>query len=155
MGFLGEYEIKIDGKGRMRLPAGIKKQLSPAANGRFVVNRGFEQNLVIYPFDIWEKIRSKVDKLNRFNKKHRKFSRLFLSGATELVLDSADRINIPKHLLKYADISSEAMLTPGQETLELWNRKLYNIEMDIDPDEMADLSQEVFGNEGLSIDEGE
>jgi len=153
MGFLGEYEIKIDGKGRLRLPVGIKKQLNPTANGRFVVNRGFEQNLVIYPFDIWEKIRKEIDKLNSFNKKHRKFIRLFLAGATELVLDSADRINIPKHLLKYANITNEAMLTPGQQTLELWNKELYNSEMDFDPDELADLSEEVLGNIDLSNDD--
>ena len=153
MGFLGEYEIKIDSKGRMRLPTGIKKQLNPAANGRFVVNRGFEKSLEIYPFDVWEKTRAKVEKLNNFNKKHRKFIRAFLAGATELVLDSADRLNIPKHLLKYAEITNEAILTPGKHTLELWNKKRYFEELDIDSDDFADLAESVLGDNDSSNDE--
>jgi len=154
MSFLGEHEIKIDSKGRMRLPAGIKKQLNPAANGRFVINRGFESTLQIYPFDVWEKTRAKVESLNTFNKQNRKFVRSFLAGATELVLDSADRINIPKHLLKYADITSEAILTPGKHTLELWNKKRYEAEMDFDSDDFADLAESVLGDIDLGNDEG-
>jgi len=155
MSFLGEYEIKIDSKGRMRLPAGIKKQLNPTANGRFVINRGFESTLQIYPFDVWEKTRAKVEKLNTFNKQNRKFVRAFLAGATELVLDSSDRINIPKHLLKYADIQSEAILTPGKHTLELWNKKRYEAEMDFDSDDFADLAESVLGDIDLGNNEGE
>lgn len=155
MGFLGEYEIKIDSKGRLRLPAGLKKQMSPAANGRFVVNRGFEKSLEIYPFDVWEKTRAKVEKLNNFNKKNRKFIRAFLGGATELVLDSADRINIPKHLLEYADINSEAILTPGKHTLELWNKKRYEAELDLDSDDFSELAESVLGDIDLGNDDGE
>lgn len=155
MGFLGEYEIKIDDKGRLRLPAGLKKQMSPAANGRFVVNRGFEKSLEIYPFDVWEKTRAKVEKLNNFNKKNRQFIRAFLGGATELVLDTADRINIPKHLLEYADISGEAILTPGKHTLELWNKKRYEAELDLDSDNFSELAESVLGDIDLGNDDGE
>lgn len=155
MGFLGEYEIKIDDKGRMRLPAGLKKQMSPAANGRFVVNRGFEKSLEIYPFDVWEKTRAKVEKLNNFNKKNRQFIRAFLGGATELVLDTADRINIPKHLLEYADITGEAILTPGKHTLELWNKKRYEAELDLDSDNFSELAESVLGDIDLGNDDGE
>lgn len=155
MGFLGEYEIKIDSKGRLRLPAGLKKQMSPAANGRFVVNRGFEKSLEIYPFDVWEKTRAKVEKLNNFNKKNRKFIRAFLGGATELVLDSADRINIPKHLLEYADINGDAILTPGKHTLELWNKERYEAELDLDSDDFSELAESVLGDIDLGNDDGE
>lgn len=155
MGFLGEYEIKIDSKGRLRIPAGLKKQMSPEACNRFVVNRGFEKALEIYPFDIWEKTRAKVEKLNHFNKKNRRFIRAFLGGATELVLDSADRINIPKHLLEYADIKGEAIITPGKHTLELWNKKRYEAELDLDSDDFADLAENVLGDIDLGEDETE
>jgi len=155
MGFLGEYEIKIDDKGRLRLPAGLKKQMSPAANGRFVVNRGFEKSLEIYPFDVWEKTRAKVEKLNNFNKKNRQFIRAFLGGATELVLDGADRINIPKHLLEYADITGDAILTPGKHTLELWNKKRYEAELDLDSDNFSELAESVLGDIDFGNDDGE
>lgn len=146
MSFLGEHEIKIDSKGRMRLPAALKQQMSPAAKGRFVVNRGFEQCLEIYPFDVWEKVRAKIEKLNQFKKKERAFIRYFLRGATELVLDSADRINLPKHLMDYAGISNEAILTPGKNTLELWDKTKYETELAMDSEDFADLAEDVLGD---------
>lgn len=155
MGFLGEYEIKLDDKGRLRLPVGLKKQMSPAANGRFVINRGFEKSLEIYPFDVWEKTRARVEKLNQFNKKNRQFIRAFLGGATELVLDTADRINIPKHLLEYADIKTDAILTPGKHTLELWNKKRYEEALNLDSDDFSDLAESVLGDIDLGNDDGE
>jgi MraZ protein len=146
MGFLGEHEIKIDAKGRLRIPASIKEQMSPAAKGRFVVNRGFEQCLEIYPFDVWEKVRARLNKLNQFKKKDRAFIRAFLRGATELVLDSADRINLPNHLMEFAGIKSDAILTPGKNTLELWNKENYERELDINSDDFADLAEDVLGD---------
>jgi MraZ protein len=146
MGFLGEHEVKIDAKGRLRIPTAIKEQLSPAAKGRFVVNRGFEQCLEIYPFDVWEKVRARLNKLNQFKKKERAFIRAFLRGATELVLDSADRINLPNHLMEYAGIKADAILTPGKNTLELWNKENYERELDINSDDFADLAEDVLGD---------
>jgi MraZ protein len=153
MGFLGEHEVKIDAKGRLRIPSSIKEQLSPAAKGRFVVNRGFEQCLEIYPFDVWEKVRARLNKLNQFKKKDRAFIRAFLRGATELVIDSADRINLPNHLLDFAGITTDAIITPGKNTLELWNKDNYEKELDINSDDFADLAEDVLGD--LDFDDSE
>lgn len=153
MGFLGEHEVKIDAKGRLRIPTSIKEQMSPSAKGRFVVNRGFEQCLEIYPFDVWEKVRARLNKLNQFKKKDRAFIRAFLRGATELVIDSADRINLPNHLLQYAGITTDAIITPGKNTLELWNKDNYEKELDINSDDFADLAEDVLGD--LDFDDSE
>lgn len=153
MSFLGEYEIKLDAKGRLRLPGALKQQLTPEVKGRFVVNRGFEECLEIYPFDVWEKVRAKVERLNQFKKKERAFIRYFLRGATEVVLDSADRLNLPKHLLDYAGIKGEAILTPGKNTLELWDRNKYEQELAMDSDSFADLAEDVLGDLDIDIDD--
>ena len=153
MGFLGEHEIKIDAKGRMRLPGSLKQQMSPAAKGRFVINRGFETCLEVYPLDVWEKVRAKIEKLNQFKKKERAFIRYFLRGATELTLDGADRLNLPKHLLEYADIKGAAILTPGKNTLELWNKDKYESELAMDSDSFADLAEDVLGDVELTEDD--
>ena len=151
MSFLGEYELKLDAKGRLRLPGALKQQLSPEAKGRFVVNRGFEECLEVYPINVWQDVRKKVEKLNQFKKKERAFIRYFLRGATEVVLDGADRLNIPKHLLEYAGIQGDAIITPGKNTLELWNKAKYEKELAMDSDSFADLAEDVLGDIDLDI----
>ena len=105
--FLGEFECKVDPKGRIMLPAGLKKQLSPAAEGRFVINRGFEKCLVLYPLNEWQTISAEVNKLNLYNKKNRDFARYFFRGASELMLDGTNRLLLPKALTEYADIDKD------------------------------------------------
>ena len=146
MGFLGEHECKIDAKGRVKVPIAIKKQLNPDAKGRFVINRGFEKCLVLYPYDEWEKVKARVDKLNTFKKKERNFVRYFYRGATELVLDSTDRLNLPKHLLEYANITKGALLTAHKNVIEVWNKEMYESEMGMDSDIYAELAEEVMGD---------
>ena len=100
-GFLGEHICKLDAKGRMKVPAALKKQFSPENKGRFVINRGFENCLTLYPFDQWQKVSARVNKLNTFKKKHRDFKRYFNRGATEIILDSSERLLLPKRLVGY------------------------------------------------------
>ncbi len=149
-GFLGEHDCKLDSKGRLRLPAALKKQLQAAAAGRFVVNRGFEKCLVLYPYDEWQKISQRVNSLNTFEKKKRLFVRYFYRGATELVLDTNDRLNIPNHLLKYAEISKELFLASRQNVIEIWNKEHYEEQLAMDSDTFADLAEEVMGDNDLS-----
>ena len=49
LNLIGEYECKLDSKSRLLFPAGLKKQLPVAADYTFVLNRGFEKCLVLYP----------------------------------------------------------------------------------------------------------
>ena len=99
---IGEFECKIDAKGRLMLPAGLKRQISPEAQDKFVVNRGFENCLVLYPLNEWKEISDEVNQLNLYNKKNRDFVRYFYRGATELALDATNRLLFPKQLLAYA-----------------------------------------------------
>ncbi len=144
-GFLGEYRATVDNKGRLRIPAGVKKQLSPEANGRLVINRGFEDCLVLYPMNEWEQITKKLAALNRFRKEDREFIRTFLRGATIVELDDNDRINIPNHLLAFADIKGEMVISAQQDIIELWSVQKYDEQMKVDSDRYADLAEKVLG----------
>jgi MraZ protein len=149
--FLGEHKVKVDEKGRIKLPASLKQQMNPEANGKFVVNRGFEGCLELYPLDIWIKYRNALQKkINKFNPKHRSFLRRFIGGATELTLDAADRLNFPNHLLKEIEVMDEAYLTPGQDTIELWSVKKYEANvLGMDAETYEDLANEVLGDINL------
>ena len=68
-GLVGEYECKLDAKGRFLFPSGLKKQLDPSANEHFMVNKGFENCLTLYPMNEWDKVSARLSKLNLFREK--------------------------------------------------------------------------------------
>jgi MraZ protein len=145
--FIGEYECKIDAKGRLSFPSALKKQLSLLSEGRFVVNRGMEDCLVLYQQEDWTRISDKVNKLNQFVKKNRMFVRRFNNGATQLELDSSNRLLFPKRLLEYAEIDKRCVLFAYGDKIEIWSYEKYQAMMtEDDGDDYADLAEEVMGD---------
>ncbi len=142
--FLGEFECKIDAKNRMVLPAALKRQMPDVEREGLVVNRGFEKNLVVYTRQEWNKIMEKLSQLNSFDKKNREFIRQFSRGASELNLDAAGRVLIPKSLAAYAGISTEVVLSCQISKIEIWDKKLYEAQWQDDVDFSA-LAEEVMG----------
>jgi len=149
--FLGEFGCKLDAKGRFLLPVGLKKQVEPAAQEKFVVNRGFEGCLVLYPFNEWERETARFQKLNLFVAKNRKFYRQFHNGATELTLDGTGRLLLPKHLMEYAGVRKEAVLFAYANRVEIWAKDKYDEMMSEDGGDFASLAEDVMGQ----LDDGE
>lgn len=146
--FLGEFECKLDAKGRLMIPAGLRKQMPEAEKEGLVVNRGFEKHLVIYSRKEWDKIMEDLSKLNQYEEKNRQFIRYFTRGATELSLDAAGRILLPKSLLEYAGASSEVVLASQFNKIELWSKDSYDALLDNEPDNFSKLAEEVMGGAG-------
>ncbi len=142
---LGEFECKIDAKGRMRMPISVLKQLGGGSKHAFVVNRGVEPCLTLYPKKVWDVLSARVKKLNPYVQKNRKFIRYFYRGATELTPDASDRILLSKNLLEYAGIEKEAILFAINDRLEIWSKSRYNNLMDEEPENLSDLGEEVMG----------
>ncbi len=142
--FIGEYECKIDAKGRISLPSSLRRQIPDEAGDRLVVNRGFDKCLVLYTRQEWQVETQKLSHLNAFNKRDRMFIRLFNNGATEIQVDGASRINIPKKLLEYAGIGADAVLFAYGNRIEIWSREEYDDQLKIDPDDFASLAEEVM-----------
>ena len=144
--FLGEFDCKLDAKGRMMVPSSLKKQLPEAEREGLVINRGFEKHLVIYTKKEWDSITEELSKLNAYEKKSRDFIRYFTRGATELSLDSANRILFPKALMEYAGITGEVVLSCVLNKIEVWARDAYDNQLDSEPENFANLAEEVMGN---------
>lgn len=142
---LGEFECKIDAKGRMRVPTSVLKQLGGADKSTFVVNRGVEQCLTLYPKNVWDAISARVNKLNPYVEKNRKFIRYFYRGATELKPDASDRILLSKNLLEYAGIEKEAILFAINDRLEIWSKSRYENMLDEEPESFSELGAAVMG----------
>ncbi|NTW32980.1 MAG: division/cell wall cluster transcriptional repressor MraZ [Bacteroidetes bacterium] len=149
---IGEFECKIDVKGRFMLPAGLKKQLPPEVQGRFVINRGFENCLTLYPQNVWKVISDEINQLNLYNKKNRDFVRYFYRGASEMVLDSASRMLLPKQLMEYAGIKKDLVLFAYSDRIEIWSKESYKSLITNEPEDFSVLAEEVMGRKNSNND---
>jgi MraZ protein len=144
-GFLGEYEATLDAKGRFLLPAGLKKQL-PENAMPFVINRGFEKCLTLYPQASWEPIYAQISKLNDFDPKVREFRRFFMNGATEVEPDTAGRLLLPPNLKEYAGLNKDIVLVSAVDKIEIWDSATYKKFFEsFSADSFSSLAQQVMG----------
>jgi MraZ protein len=150
LNLIGEYEVAVDAKGRFLLPSAFRKQLPEGAAERFVVNRGFEKCLTVYPMDSWNALSEKINRLNDFNPKVREFKRLFLNGATIVETDSAGRILLPKPLQEYADIKKDVVFSCQGNKVELWNKDTYHEYINKHAEGFSDLGAEVAGGDFIN-----
>jgi MraZ protein len=123
--FKGSYEYSVDNKGRINIPARLRKYVSPEANDTFVITRGYEKCLFVYPLDEWNKLEQSIRDLTPTNPKHRYFMRTLLEQATESQLDGQSRIGIPRDLLRLAGIENDVLILGVLERLELWSPEIY------------------------------
>ncbi|MFN2456907.1 MAG: division/cell wall cluster transcriptional repressor MraZ [Chitinophagaceae bacterium] len=145
IGFLGEFEATLDAKGRFLLPAGFKRQLPEQENLRFVMNRGFEKCLSLYPIQSWQPLYDQISTLNQFDPKVREFTRIFLNGAIEVEPDVAGRILVPQNLKSYASLERDIVLVAGVNKIEIWDTKKYQKFFEnYSPEDFSALAQTVM-----------
>lgn len=150
-GLVGEFEVKLDEKGRFLLPSGLRKQLPSASQRDFMLNKGFEDCLTLYPLSDWEQISLKLSKLNLFKPQNRMFYRLFHQGAKQLALDNAGRLLIPTAHMERVGLESEVMLIAYNDRIEIWDKSKYFNMIEGNMADFADLADEVMGD----LDNGE
>ena len=123
--FIGEYEATLDAKGRFLLPAGIKKQLPEQENMRFVINRGFNKNLNLFPTQNWDLVFDEISQLNEYDPKVREFLDNFLNGATQVEPDNAGRLLIPPNLKMQCGFDKDIVLVSRIKRIEIWDSNKY------------------------------
>ena len=137
----------MDAKGRLMFPAAFKEQLSEVISQGFVIKRSIFRNcLELYPMPEWNEESTRINKLNRFRKKNVDFIRKFLAGVKTVELDTTGRLLIPKDLTKFGSISKDIVLASVVNKIEIWDKAEYEKAVDYDPDEFADLAEEVMGD---------
>jgi MraZ protein len=141
----GEYDCKVDVKGRFRLPSQLVRQLGEAKDAALHINRGMEKCLTLYPDEVWAKITAEINGLNLYLASNRKFARYFYRGATELTVDKSDRVLMPKSLAEYAGIENDIVLFAYHNRIEIWSKDNYEAMLDSEPEEFAILTDEVMG----------
>lgn len=145
--FLGESEATLDSKGRFLLPAGFKRQIPEGESTRFVINRGFEKCLSLYPMQSWQPLYDQISTLNDFDPKVREFRRYFLNGAIIVEPDAAGRILIPQNLKDYAGLEKDIVLAAAVNKIEIWDKEKYQKFFEsYSPDDFSTLAQSVMAN---------
>jgi MraZ protein len=145
--FASEYDVKIDAKGRVVLPARVKSNLPQDSGSNIVLSRGFEPCLVLRPQSEFFKILDKLKGLNQFDAASRNFQRKMLAGSTDMELDANGRFLIPKSMLNYARLEREAIIVGMGDRLEIWNPKIYDKFLNDDPEDFARMAQEIFAED--------
>jgi len=144
---VGTYECKADAKGRLLLPAPLKKQLANSLQDGFVLKRSvFQPCLELYPMSEWTILMSKINKLNRFVKKNNDFIRRFTAGVKVVEVDNLGRLLIPKDLIAFSFISKEVVFSSAVNIIEIWDKDLYEKSIDDSVLDFADLAEDVMGN---------
>jgi MraZ protein len=146
--FLGEFEATLDSKGRFLLPAGLKKQIPEEESPLFVINRGFEKCLCLYPVKNWDPLYTRIRSLNDFDPKAREFRRYFLNGATRIEPDTAGRLLVPPNLKAHADLQKDIVLAAAGDKIEIWDSNKYKqLFESFSPEAYSDLANEVMNKD--------
>lgn len=118
---MGEYHHSVDDKGRMIIPAKFRDALGT----HFVMTRGLDNCLFIYPQEEWAQMEQKLKSLPLMKSDARAFTRFFLSGATECELDKQGRVNIPSNLREHAKLDSNAVVIGVSSRVEVWSKEMW------------------------------
>jgi transcriptional regulator MraZ len=147
LNLIGTYDCKADVKGRVMVPADLKKQLASVSASGFVIKRAvFQPCLELYPMAEWQKLMEKVSALNRFSRKNNDFIRRFTAGVRTVEMDSTGRLNIPQDLMSFAGIGKELVVTSAINIVEIWDKQKYEQAIDDAASDFADLAEEVMGD---------
>ena len=141
--FSGEYANTLDLKNRVNIPVKFRKVLDPINDRTFVITRGFDSCLTLYPISEWNIVEQQLASLSSIRNRNREFVRSIVRYASYVQYDKQGRIIIPDNLKVYANIDREVLIIGMISKIELWSpekiKKYDNDQMNIDDfDDLAD-----------------
>ena len=118
---MGEYEHTIDSKGRISMPAKLRKYMGDT----FVLTKGLDGCLFAFSGQEWINFETKLKSLPLSDKNARNFVRFFLAGATECEIDKQGRFLIPNNLRKAASLEKDVVIIGVGTRLEIWDKTIW------------------------------
>ena len=120
--FMGEYNHTVDPKGRLIIPSRFREALGE----EFVVTKGLDGCLFVFPMDEWQKFEEKLQSLPLTSKSARQFTRFFVAGATPCELDKQGRILVPQTLREFAGLEKDVILAGNLSRVEVWSKEKWS-----------------------------
>jgi len=124
--FRGSYEHSIDHKGRVSIPARFRRQLSGDANETFVVLRGLEACVALYPADEFKKFEERLRARSFHDETNRRYQRHLLLDSRDETLDTQGRVALPPRLIEHAQLKREVLINGLLDHIEIWNPKTFD-----------------------------
>ena len=121
--FIGEYSYSLDTKGRVNVPAKFRQSLSKDNESTFVITRGMDSCIYVYPLSQWKKIEDSLREISSLSKIHRTFVRSTARYASSSTYDKQGRITLTPSLIEYAKIEKEVLIIGMVNKMEIWNPK--------------------------------
>ena len=116
----GEYQHTLDAKGRLFIPAKLREELGDS----FVVTKGLDECLFLYPLDAWKALEEKIRQLPM--SKSRNLQRFFLSAAADVTVDKQGRIVVPPVLRNHAKLEHDVTIIGVLDRAEIWDRQKWD-----------------------------
>jgi MraZ protein len=138
--FMGEHYHNIDEKGRLIIPAKFRENLGST----FVVTRGLDTCLFVYPQSEWQKLEEKLKSLPFTKKDARAFTRFFFSGAAESELDKQGRVNIASPLRQYGKLQKECVIIGVSNRIEIWSKAEWEPYFEQSEESFADIAENMI-----------
>lgn len=135
--FLGEYSHSIDAKNRLIVPAKFRDELGD----NFVVTKGLDGCLYIYPQNEWKEFETKLGTLPMGKSDIRRMVRFFLSSATQAEFDKQGRILIPASHREYAALDKEVIFAGVGKKIEIWSKEKWNETATFSYEEMDEVAE--------------
>lgn len=139
LSFIGEFSQKVDGKGRMSIPADFRRVLEtgdPAFSDvtlpQMVVLYGphLKNCLHVYTIAAMAEIAAGIEALPRGSEARKMASRLILGHAWKTEIDRDGRIVLPKERREQIGLDDEAKMIAMGEYFEIWSADTYRAEAD-------------------------
>ncbi len=118
----------MDAKGRVILPIKFRETIG----NKFVLTKGIDHNLTIYPIEEWKRVEEKLSRLKQGSLSARNLKRLLQGSAVEVEIDNQDRISIPQNLRVYAGLEKELLFVGQGEYIEIWAKNRFDEINDFD-----------------------
>lgn len=122
--FFGEFEYRIDEKGRVPIPPRFRRELKEGV----VLTPGVEKCITAYPLSEWKKLAATLTTGSVTRSKLRRLNRAIFATAFSLNIDGQGRIALPIPLRQYAGIEDEVVIAGANNYLELWNKEQWEAE---------------------------
>lgn len=142
----GEFNHSIDSKGRLIIPSKLRDSLGE----HFVITKGMDGCLFLYPENEWEAFEEKLRTLPLTNKKARDFKRFFLGSAVEGEIDKQGRVLLSASLRAYANLDKEVVLAGVLDKVEIWSKEAWDAHTTDIEENIEDIASDME-DLGLSI----
>ncbi len=145
--FYGTETYAVDHKGRLSVPASMRRDASRKALVAFHLVAGFEGCLALYSTDDWKRVEDRLRRIPMGDRRGRAFARAFLMDACKVTVDAQGRITIPPALMHRAEIGKEAVLHGQVDRIEIWNPERLKSVVREASGQLETLADEVLGRE--------